>query len=231
MELFSEAKKVLRTRFVSGLLVVIPLILTFVLLRALVESIDGLLGPLVTALLGHSYDFPFVGVIVTIALIVLAGIFAANVIGGRLIRLWERLLLRIPIVSFVYGSAKQLVQALSIPHSNSFKSVVMVEYPRRGVYALGFLVKQTKLAGPSGDRKMASVFIPSTPTPISGLVVIFPEEEVVYLDMTIEEGVKFFVSGGIISPERLNPRQEAGLAQSRERRQETFKVGIEDEIK
>jgi len=208
MSFLNDAKKILRTRFISGLLVVVPLVLTFVLLRALVEFIDGLLLPLVVKAFGHSYDFPFVGVIVTIMLILLSGILTANVIGGRLVRLWEQMILKIPIVSFVYSSARQLVQALSIPHNKSFKSVVMVEYPRKGTYVLGFLVNRTKLVSPDNERKLLSVFIPSTPTPISGIVALFPEDEVIHLDMTIEDGIKFFVSGSIISPEYLHARRD-----------------------
>lgn len=217
----SESKRILRNRFISGLLVIVPLILTFVLLRALVESIDGFLRPLVIKILGHAYDFPLIGVIVTFAIIILTGIFTANVVGARFIKLWERFLLKIPIVSFIYGSAKQLIQALTMPQKKAFKSVVMVEYPRRGVYALGFLVNRVTLEKPpeiehfsedmdkssrgrtSDGRNMVSVFVPSTPTPVSGIVILFPEEEVTHLNMTIEEGIKFFVSGGIISPEYL----------------------------
>ena len=202
-----DSRKIIRTRFVSGLLVVIPLILTFVLLRALVEFVDGLLLPVVVKLFGHTYDFPFAGVIVTIALIILTGIFTANVIGGRLLHLWEKFLLKIPIVRFIYGAAKQLIQALTVPQNKTFKSVVMVEYPRKGVYALGFLVNETEFRNSENRKKLLSIFIPSTPTPISGLVVLFPEEEVIHTDMTIEDGIKFFVSGSIISPEQIRARQ------------------------
>jgi uncharacterized membrane protein len=220
----SESKKVLRNRFISGLLVIVPLILTFVLLRVFVESVDGLLRPLVIKILGRTYDFPLVGVIVTFVIIVLAGIFTANVVGARFVKLWERFLLKIPIINFLYGSAKQLVEALTIPQKKTFKSVVIVEYPRRGVYVLGFLVNRIVMVKSgegkqisddtnksSGDERssnynLLSVFIPSTPTPISGFVVLFPEKEVVHLSMTIEEGIKFFVSGSIISPEYFYPK-------------------------
>lgn len=242
----SESKRVLRNRFISGLLVIIPLILTFVLLRALVESVDGLLRPLVIKILGHTYDFPLIGIIVTFVIIVLSGIFTANVVGARLVRLWERFLLKIPIVNFVYGSAKQLVQALTIPHKKTFKSVVMVEYPRQGVYVLGFLVNRVVLVKSgegkqvSGDANkslgdeasdnsnLLSVFIPSTPTPISGFVVLFPEKEVVHLNMTIEEGIKFFVSGSIISPEYLYPKCDS-LLQNSEDQEITLKADTTDE--
>ncbi|MCP4581328.1 MAG: DUF502 domain-containing protein [candidate division Zixibacteria bacterium] len=206
----NESKNILRTRFISGLLVVVPVILTFVLLRALVEAIDSLLGPAIIKILGHSYDFPFVGVIATAMIIILSGIFTANIIGHRLVKLWERQILKIPVINFVYGSAKQLVRALTVPQSKSFKSVVMVEYPRLGVYALGFLVNETILAKPERQQRFLNVFIPSTPTPISGVVILFPEKDVEFLDMTIEEGVKFFVSGSIISPSILATKSVGG---------------------
>ena len=226
MSFAGETKRIIRTRFVSGLLVVIPLILTFVLLRALVESIDGLLRPLVIKILGHGYDFPFIGVAVTLAIIILAGIFTTNVLGGRLVKLWEMMIYRIPIVRFVYGSVKQLIQALTVPQNKSFKSVVMVEYPRKGAYALGFLVNELESTQTERGSKLLSVFIPSTPTPISGFVILFPEEEVVHLSMTIEEGIKFFVSGSIISPSVLRERPlaqtEAAERQSNDMLNEGF---------
>jgi len=200
MGFISESKRILRSRFVSGILVVVPLILTFVLLKALVEFIDGLLRPLLVSISGHTYDFPFAGVIITLALILLTGILTTNVIGSKLVKLWDRQLLRIPIVNFVYGSAKQLVQALSIPQSKSFKSVVLIEYPRRGAYMLAFLVNETSLEYDDKGQKLLSVFIPSSPAPISGFVALFPENEIILLDMTVEQGIRFLVSGSIISP-------------------------------
>jgi uncharacterized membrane protein len=232
MSFLSDAKKILRTRFISGLLVVVPLILTFILLQALVESIDGLLRPLVIKLLGHSYDFPFIGVIATIVLIILSGIFTANVIGGRLLRLWERLILKIPLVRFVYSSVKQLVQALTMPQNKSFKSVVMVEYPRKGVYVLGFLANQAEFVASDKQQRLLSVFIPSTPTPISGFVALFPESDITYLNMTIEEGIKFFVSGSIISPEKIYFRQAFNKIETRNQQTNNIvKAGNSNEIK
>lgn len=214
MGLTLKLKRFLKTRFTSGLLVIVPLILTFVLLRSLVESIDGLVKPLIENLLGHGYAFPFAGVIITLAIVLLAGILTANVIGNKLVKLWDKQLLRIPIVNFVYGSIRQLVQALSIPQNKSFKSVVLVEYPRKDVYTLGFLVNEIEYkTGEKGDM-LLSVFIPSTPTPITGYVALFPEPDVTFLDMTIEEGIKFFVSASIISPASLRSKIYANLIAS-----------------
>jgi uncharacterized membrane protein len=206
MGFVSESKKVLRTRFVSGILVVVPLILTFVLLKALVEFIDGLLKPVLISVFGHTYYFPYAGVIITLVLILLAGILTANVVGRKLIHLWDRQISKIPIINFVYGSAKQLVQALTVPHNKSFKSVVMIEYPRRGAYMLAFLVNELTFVKNGRDERLSSVFIPSTPAPISGFVALFPENDIIYLDMTIEQGIKFLVSGSIISPEVLKSK-------------------------
>jgi uncharacterized membrane protein len=200
MSLTTESKKIFRNSFISGLLVIVPLILTFVLLRALVESIDGLVRPAVIKLFGHAYDFPFVGIIITLALIIFTGFLAANVLGKRLIRFWEFLLLHIPLVNFVYGSAKQFIQAITVPQNKIFKSVVLVEYPRPGIYAMGFLANQSSLESQGTSRQLLCVFIPSTPTPFTGIAIFFPEEQVIFLDMSIEDGIKFTVSGGIISP-------------------------------
>jgi len=206
MGFVTEIKNVLRKRFISGLLVVVPLILTFVLLRWLVEFIDGLLRPLIVDLFGADFDFPLIGFIVTFLLILLMGIVASSYIGRQLVNLWDKQLSRIPIINFIHGAAKQFVQALAIPQNKSFKSVVLVEYPRRGAYALGFLANEITVNTDGQSKKLLSVFIASTPTPFSGFIVLFPEQEVRYLDMTIEQGIKFFVSGSIITPDSLTPK-------------------------
>jgi uncharacterized membrane protein len=204
MNIADQSKKLFRKSFISGLLVIVPLILTFVLLKGMVQWVDQIVEPLVVKLFGHAYFFPFVGIIITFALIMLAGFLAANVLGNRLLRLWEFLLLHIPLVNFVYGSTKQFVQALTLPHKKIFKSVVLVEYPRPGIYALGFLANQTTLEGEGKSTELLCIFIPSTPTPFTGVAIFFPPEQVIFLNMPVEEGIKFAVSGGIITPEKMS---------------------------
>lgn len=211
MGFISELKRILRTRFVAGLLVVVPLILTFVLLRSLVEFVDGLFRPVIIRFFGVAYDIPLVGIVITLAIIILVGIISTNVFGNRFLQFGERQLLKIPVVNFIYGPLKQLVHTLSVPQSKSFKSVVLVEYPRQGIYAIGFLVNETALPPEKGEGKLLSVFIPSSPTPISGFVFLFPEKDVEYLDMTIEESIKFFVSGSIICPANLKLKKKMPL--------------------
>jgi uncharacterized membrane protein len=204
MNIADQSKQIFRKSFLSGLLVIVPLILTFVLLRGMVQWVDQIVEPLVVRLFGHAYFFPFVGIIITFALIMIAGFLAANVLGKRLLRLWEFLLLHIPLVNFVYGSTKQFVQALTLPQKKIFKSVVLVEYPRPGILALGFLANQTTLEGDGKSSELLCVFIPSTPTPFTGVAIFFPAEQVIFLDMPVEEGIKFAVSGGIITPEKMH---------------------------
>ncbi len=193
-----------RDIFVSGILVIVPLILTFILLKLLVESADGWVKPIIIRVFGQPLDFPFAGIIITLALILIAGILAANVFGNWLIRLWELALLRIPFVNFVYGSAKQFIQALTLPQKKAFKSVVLVEYPRAGVYAVGFLSGQTTIQTAQGRKEYLVIFIPSTPTPFTGIPILFPAEAVTKIDLPIEEGIKLAVSGGIITPAAID---------------------------
>ncbi len=202
MPLFYRIRVVLKRNFISGALVVAPLILTFILLKFLFESIDGILAPLVTHLVG--YSIPGLGLITTGLLILLVGILTRNLVGSRLLRWGEAFLNNFPGVRTIYGAAKQLVEGVSLPNKQAFKQVVLVEYPRRGVYALAFSVKRPELVIDGNSSPMVCLFVPSTPTPVSGMVILAPAEDVVLLDMTIEEGFRFLVSGGIASPQSLN---------------------------
>jgi uncharacterized membrane protein len=198
----------LKRYFVSGVLVVVPLILTYIVLKFLFEAIDGILRPILHKVFG--YYVPGLGVFTTLLIIILAGILTRNFIGARLYRMGDRLLVRMPIIRPVYSAAKQLLEAVTVPSAKSFTEVALVEYPRRGAFALGFVAKRVDLEINGEVRKFATVFVPSTPTPISGMVVIIPLDEVIPVNMTVEEGVKFLVSGGVASPELIKhrPRQK-----------------------
>jgi len=194
----------LRRYFLSGILVIVPLIITILVLRFLLSGVDGLLSPLLTKLLKHR--IPGLGVIATIILIFVAGFLTANVVGLRLFRIWEIFLIKTPLVRTIYGSSKQLVEALTTTEKKSFKQVVLIEFPRKGMFSLGFLTSQIELEGKEGKDELVAVFIPSTPTPFTGWAMLFPKNEVIPLDMTVEQGIEFFVSGGIVAPEKLTPK-------------------------
>ncbi|MEW5995330.1 MAG: DUF502 domain-containing protein [Candidatus Zixiibacteriota bacterium] len=187
--------------FLSGVLVVVPLILTYLVLRFLFDTIDGILQPLVERALG--YYIPGLGIFTTLLIIILAGVLTRNIIGARIYTIGERMLVRMPIIRPVYSAAKQLLEAVTLPSTTSFKEVVLIEYPRRGVYVLGFVSSRLDLVINGEVRKFATVFVPSTPTPVSGFAVMAPVDEVIPVNMTVEEGIKFLVSGGVASPPQI----------------------------
>jgi uncharacterized membrane protein len=205
---------ILKRHFISGVLVVVPIILTYLVLKFLFETIDGVLQPILHRVFG--YFVPGLGVITTVLLIILAGFFTRNIIGARLYRMGDRVLARLPIIRPIYSAAKQLLEAITGPSVSSFKEVVLVEYPRRGAYALSFISNRIKLEIDGELKEFVSVFVPSTPTPVSGMVILVPYDAVIPLQMTVEEGVKFLVSGGVASPALLRRKSKSTMSKSKE---------------
>lgn len=199
MSFRTKLNTILRRYFLGGILVIVPLIITILVLRFLFKGVDGILSPFITELIG--YKIPGLGVVATIILIFLAGFLTANVIGSRLFKIWEIFLIKTPLVRTIYGSSKQLIEAITTTDKHSFKQVVLAEFPDRGMFCLGFLTQEIKANFEGEPTKLIAVFIPSTPTPFSGFTMLFPKEKVTPLEMTVEQGIKFFVSGGITAPE------------------------------
>ena len=193
---------ILKRDFFSGVIVVVPFILTYIVIKFLFETIDNILQPLIIHLLG--YWLPGLGLITTLLIIILAGIFTRNILGAKLYKFGDFLLERMPIIRPIYSGAKQLLEAVAMPSMNSFKEVVLIEYPRKGAYTVSFLSNKFEI---ESKGTHVSVFVPSTPTPISGMVIIVPIEDIILLEMTIEEGVKFLVSGGVVAPELLKRKK------------------------
>lgn len=203
MSIKEQIKKTIKTRFISGVLVVVPLFAAIAVLRFVVETIDNFFKPYLVRLLGKEFGFPFVGVIITLILIILTGIIANNFIGRRLIKLWEQAILRIPLFKTVYSASKQLVEGIAVPEKRTFEKVVLIEYPRKNVFALGFLVNRMIIRRKDYEQELLSVFIPSTPTPFAGVAILLPESEVLMLDMSIEDGLKYVVSGSVSAPKAV----------------------------
>ena len=210
MAIFKIVNDILRRQFLSGVLVVVPLILTYVVLRFLFDAIDGILLPVIMRLFG--YTIPGLGIIATLLIILLTGFFIRSIIGASVYKHGDRILARIPLIRVVYLAAKQLIEAISVPQIKSFKEVVMIEYPRCGLYVIGFATSRTRRVNDGVTEKtLVGVFVPSTPTPISGLVVFVPADEVMALDISVEEAIKLLVSGGIVTPPLLRGTAKAGV--------------------
>jgi uncharacterized membrane protein len=197
----------IRTFFVTGLVILIPVAITVFFLRFLFALADGVLQPLVETVLGRHY--PGLGVAVTLAVVLLTGALATNYLGNRLIQGAEVLILHTPFVRGVYTTAKQIVEAFVNAANAPFRRVVLVEYPRRGLYTLGFVTSDAR--GEVQDKtveEVVNVFIPTTPNPTSGFLIMVPKSQLLRLDMTVDEGLKLVVSGGMLSPANGNARSE-----------------------
>ena len=203
----SGVRRRLRELFLVGLAVVLPLLVTYLLLRFLFEALDGLLDPMIQGILGRR--IPGLGFLATVAIIFLIGTLTTNIVGRKLVAMTEGLLLRIPLVKNVYGASKQLFDAITLPGRGAFRQVVMLEYPRSGLYALGFITAtQAKGFQDLVGEQTVNVFIPTAPNPTSGFFLVVPERSVIPVPISVEEALKMIVSGGLIVPPALQARRE-----------------------
>jgi len=197
----------LKRYFVGGLLIVVPFIITFLVLRFLFETVDGILAPLLQNLLG--YYRTGLGLLTTLLIILLAGVVTRNLLGAQLYRLGDRLAARVPLIRAIYSGSKQLLESLARPNAGSFHEVALIEYPRLGFYSLCFISKRCRVAVHGTEKEYCTCFIPSTPTPVTGTTVMVPTDQVTVVNMTVEEGVKFIVSGGVVSPDLIKNRTKS----------------------
>ena len=203
-------RECLRRYFFAGLLVLLPLVITVWFLGWIVGLMDSVLGLLPSSLHPNSYlpfAIPGLGALVTLASILLLGFLATSVVTRRALMLWDRFLGRIPVFRGVYTSVQKLVESI-FSQEQSGRQVVLIEYPRKGIYTVGFA---TGLAGGElekrGEERLVNVFVPTTPNPTAGFYLLVPEKDVQPLEMTPEEGFKLIVSGGLIKP---GEKPEAG---------------------
>lgn len=201
--------KIFKKYIIAGVLVIVPLIITYVVLRFLLSSIDGLLSPALIKYLG--YDIPGLGIVIVILLIIITGILTHGVIGRQLVSLWDRLLGRVPFVRTIYLASKQLLQSITNPQESMFQRVVIVPYPRSGMYTLAFASSEVTLDSVPGNGSFVAVFVPSTPTPFTGFTYLVKKEEVYPTNISVEDAVKFIVSGGIVTPDSILPRPQGGV--------------------
>ena len=186
--------KKLRAQFIAGLLVVVPLGASVLILIWIFNGIDNILQPIIRAILGR--NIPGVGFGITVILIYLAGVVASNIIGRKLISYWESLLARVPVFRQLYSGIKQILDSFSAPRATGFMQVVLVEFPRKGLRAIGFVTNE--LSTQSGE-KLYNVFIPTAPNPTSGFLEIVREEDMVITKIPVNEALKMVVSAGRVS--------------------------------
>jgi uncharacterized membrane protein len=199
----------LRTYLITGLLVILPVAVTYLVLRWLFTTLDAMLQPLFRALVGR--NLPTLGFVAGLALILLTGVVASNVLGRRLIAWLEQVILRIPLARTVYSSIKPLSERMLEDRRGAFQRVVIVEWPRVGLFALGFVTGGESSPAAPG---LLHIFLPGTPNPASGFVVLVREGQTRPAGITVEEALRFIIAGGIArTPEGVR----AALASERER--------------
>lgn len=196
----------LRTYFLTGIVVVAPIGITAWLIWLFVNYIDRTVVPLIPAnynpdnVLGVSV--PGIGVVIVLIIVTAIGAFVTNFLGRYLMRLGERMVQRVPVVRTIYGVLKQIFDAvLAQSGGNAFSEVVLIEYPRKGIWVIGFITGTTRgEVQRVTEQKMVNIFLPTTPNPTSGFLLFVPREDCRTLEMSVEEGVKLVISGGIVAP-------------------------------
>jgi len=183
----------LRRNFITGFFVTVPLIVSVAALVWVFQRVDGVMGPIYTRLLGR--EIPGLGLITTLVGVLLVGTIATNVIGKRIVQRGEAWLLRLPIFRTIYAPVKQLVAAFSPENELGFKRVVLIEDSRRG-FVLGFLTKEFTLDRGRGPEPLVAVYVPTNHLYL-GDVVICPQSSVVFPDLTVQEGIRIFLTGGM----------------------------------
>ncbi len=185
--------KVLRNYFLTGLLLILPLLISIILLIWGFNQVDAILGRFFPS------QIKGVGFVTLMCLIMLAGILAQNFIGKKLIAFGERLLSKIPIINGVYDTTKQIAQSFSNTDKSAFRKVVLVQYPRQGIYSVGFLTGDSpKKASLLAGEELLNVFIPTVPNPTTGFLIFVPVKEVTFLEMSVEDGFRMLISAGVV---------------------------------
>ena len=203
----------MRGYFMAGVLVTAPIGITFYISWLLIRWVDAQVTPLLPPAYNPETYLPFaipgLGLVIVFIVLTFIGWSTAGLLGRLWTRISEHFLRRMPVIRSVYGAVKQIIETVLKQQSNAFREVVLFEYPRRGSWAIGFITGQTQgeVQNLTTDD-VVNVFLPTTPNPTSGYLLFSPKKELVILDMTVEEGIKMVVSGGIVTPPDRRPAAE-----------------------
>jgi uncharacterized membrane protein len=221
MRFFNWIKSIIRGYFLAGLLVIVPLGAVVFVISAILRLMDRSLSVIPLKFHPETYlpfKIPGLGLVLFIALVLITGVLVKNYIGRRVVDFGEYMVSKIPLVRPLYAAVKQLILAIFGDTHDAFKRVVLVEYPRKGVYSLAFVTAQT--SGEIQDQvgtKMLSIFLPTTPNPTSGFFLVLPEEDTIPLRMSVEEAFKLLISGGVVEPGGNVPHFSIGKRQRKAR--------------
>ena len=205
----------LRNYFITGIIVVAPISLTIYLISLIINLIDDKILPLFPDRYNPETYLPFavpgIGVLIFVFILTLIGWLTTGLVGRTVVRVGENLLDRMPIVRSIYSALKQIFETVFSHNSRAFRDVVLIPYPREGCWALGFATGTTKGEVQDVIRdEVVNVFLPTTPNPTSGFLLFLPKKDVIFLKMTVEQGIKLVISGGVVTPEMLHEARQNG---------------------
>lgn len=197
--------------FFRGLVTLLPLLVTIWILMFMFNFLDGILGPLFAMIFGK--PMPGAGIIGIIVLIFLVGYFASYIIGAKLFQWGEYILNNVPIIKSIYSAVKQMNDVLFLHKGNTgeFRRACLVEYPRKGIYTVGFITSDAATEiEKKAKEKLINVFVANTPTPATGFLIVVPAKDVILLDMKTDEAFKYVVSGGVLKPAEVEELRKNG---------------------
>ncbi len=203
----------LKNYFLTGLLVVVPIALTFLVVRWIVTFMDHYLSRVLPPAWQPDHLFgvwvPGLGLVATLLLIMLVGVLTANIFGRKLVHFYEFLLDKIPFVKGIYSLFKQVADTVISRDRGAFRKVVLIEYPRRDIWAVAFVtgISEGEVQEVTSKR-LVNIFVPTTPNPTSGFYILVPEDDMIELSMTVEEAFKLIISGGMVTPQQSQCRSE-----------------------
>jgi len=207
----AQFKKDVRRRMLTGLLLILPVYVTFFVVKFLFGFVGGTLSPVIKKILQFygvalpkssldEFIITFLGLILTFISLYFIGIFAANFVGKSIIRVFENLLTKTPIIKNIYSSVKQIIHSVSLPGKQAFKRVVLVDFPKEGTKSIGFVTGATQY---NNQKKFITVFIPTTPNPTTGFLIFVTENDVMDSNLSVEEAFKTLFSGGVLTPKDI----------------------------
>ena len=200
----------LRRYFIAGLLVWLPILVTFFVIKFIVDLLDK-----TVKLLPYQYQpdqllgfhIPGLGLVFTLIILMITGLLTSHFIGHKLMHFWERLLSRIPLIRSIHSAVKQVTQAIFNPSSQSFRKVLLIQYPRPGIWSVGFLTSDTININ-ALNEPVVTAFIPTTPNPTSGFLTVIPKKDTIELDISVEQALRLVISLGVVLPDQLKPTNE-----------------------
>ena len=184
----------IKTRIFAGLLAIVPIAVTFWILKFLFTFLDSLASPFLKKV---GIEIPGLGIILTLLFIFVLGLIITNVLGKTLFNWGEKILAKLPIVNTIYNTIKQITSAFSGSTVKSFQQVIFIQYPREGLWTMCFVTNQS--TNENGDT-FYHVFVPTTPNPTSGVFIVIPKKDAIHPDISVEDGLKAIISGGILDP-------------------------------